>query len=71
MSIGTSFWFSSSCIRLYGGDGGGRVIRRSEVDRILKDIQNLECEGKSLVLKTEESATKPKELIVEFLTGKI
>ena len=42
-----------------------------KLDRILKDIQDLKCEGKSLVLKTEESATKPKELIVEFLTGKI
>ena len=57
------------------GSGGGRVIRRT-VDkplgrRILKDIQNLKCEDKSLVLKTEESATKPEELIVEFLTGKI
>ena len=41
------------------------------VDRILKDIQNLKCEDKSLVLKTEDSATKPEELIVEFLTGKI
>mgnify|MGYP001798206372 CR=1 FL=1 len=57
------------------GGGGGRVIRRT-LDkplcrRILKDIKNLKCEEKSLVLKTEDSATKPEELIVEFLTGKI
>ena len=52
------------------GSSGGQKISLC-VDRILKDIQNLKCEDKSLVLKTEDSATKPEELIVEFLTGKI
>ena len=45
--------------------GGGGEARLSGglkislcVDRILKDIQNLKCEDKSLVLKTEDSANK-------------
>ena len=49
--------------------GYQEVWRLAFVQTILKDIQNLKCEDKSLVLNTEDSATKSEELIVEFLTG--
>ena len=49
--------------------GYQEVWRLVIVWTILKDIQNLKCEDKSLVLNTEDSATKSEELIVEFLTG--